>query len=45
LGLIGGLDNAINKTVFKDHRSTITAGFIYLLIVLLIGWEAIVGGV
>jgi uncharacterized membrane protein len=45
LGLIGGLDNAINKTVFKDHRSTIIGGFVYLLIVLLIGWEAIVGGI
>jgi hypothetical protein len=44
LGLLGGLDNAINKAVFKDHRSTIIGGFIYLLILLLIGFEAIVGG-
>jgi uncharacterized membrane protein len=44
LGFIGGLDNAINKNVLKDHRSTILGGFVYLAILLFIGWEAIVGG-
>jgi uncharacterized membrane protein len=44
LGLIGGLDNSINKAILADHRKTIGAGFIYLLILLLIGFEAIVGG-
>jgi uncharacterized membrane protein len=44
LGLIGGLDNAINKNIFKDHKSTILGGFVYLAILLFIGFEAIVGG-
>ena len=45
LGFIGGLDNAINKAILADHRKTIGAGFVYLLILLLLGFEAIVGGV
>ena len=44
LGLIGGLDNSINKAILADHRKTIAAGFVYLLIILFIGFEAIVGG-
>jgi hypothetical protein len=44
LGFIGGLDNAINKAILADHKRTILAGFIYLLILLFIGWEAIIGG-
>jgi hypothetical protein len=44
LGFIGGLDNAINKAILADHRKTIGAGFAFLLILLLIGFEAIVGG-
>ena len=44
LGYLGGLDNAINKAILADHRKTIGAGFVYLLILLLIGWEAIIGG-
>jgi uncharacterized membrane protein len=43
LGLIGGLDNAFNKLVFDDHRNTIYGGFIYLAILLFIGWELIIG--
>ena len=43
LGYLGGLDNAINKAILADHRKTIAAGFIYLLILLVIGWEAIIG--
>jgi uncharacterized membrane protein len=44
LGYLGGLDNAINKALLADHRKTIAAGFVYLLILLLIGWEAMIGG-
>ena len=43
LGLIGGLDNAINKAILADHRKTIGAGVVYLLILLFIGWELIIG--
>jgi uncharacterized membrane protein len=43
LGFLGGLDNPFNKKILGDHRKTIAAGFIYLLILLLIGWEAIIG--
>jgi uncharacterized membrane protein len=44
LGLIGGLDNAINKAILGDHKRTIWAGVVYLLILLFIGWELIIGG-
>ena len=40
---IGGLDNAINKAILADHRKTIWAGVVYLLILLFIGWELIIG--
>jgi len=43
LGFIGGLDSPFNKLVFDDHRNTIYAGLIYLLIILVIGWELIIG--
>jgi Urate oxidase N-terminal len=43
LGLIGGLDNAINKAILADHKRTIWAGVVYLLILLFIGWELIIG--
>ena len=43
LGLIGGLDNAINKTILADHKKTIWAGVVYLLILLFVGWELIIG--
>jgi hypothetical protein len=42
--LVGGLDNAINKAILADHRKTIAAGFVFLLILVFIGFEAIVGG-
>jgi hypothetical protein len=45
LGLLGGLDNVINKAILADHRKTLAAGFVYLLILLVIGWEAIIGGI
>ncbi len=44
LGLLGGLDNVINKTILGDHRRTIWAGVVYTLILLFIGWEAIITG-
>jgi uncharacterized membrane protein len=43
LGFVGGLDNAFNKAVLDDHRNTILAGFVFLVIVYFIGWEAIIG--
>lgn len=39
LGLLGGLDNAINKLFFDDHKRTILYGFIYLLVIYVVGWE------
>jgi uncharacterized membrane protein len=44
LGFIGGLDNVINKTILADHKKTIWAGVVYLLILLFVGWELIIGG-
>jgi hypothetical protein len=41
LGLIGGFDSPFNKAVFDTHRDTIIAGFILLLILHFVGWEAI----
>jgi uncharacterized membrane protein len=43
LGLIGGLDSEFNKLVFDSHRNTIIAGVVFWLVMLLIGWEAIIG--
>lgn len=39
IGLIGGLDNAINKLFFDDHKKTIIYGFVYLAVIYLVGWE------
>jgi uncharacterized membrane protein len=39
LGLIGGIDNAINKALFDDHRNTIIYGFVLLAVIYFIGWE------
>jgi uncharacterized membrane protein len=39
LGLIGGIDNAINKALFDDHRNTIIYGFVLLAIIYFVGWE------
>jgi uncharacterized membrane protein len=41
LGYIGGLDNAINKLIFDDHKKTIIYGFVYLAVIYFIGWELI----
>jgi hypothetical protein len=41
LGLIGGLDNAINKLFFNDHKKTIIYGFVYLAVIYVVGWELI----
>lgn len=39
LGLLGGLDNAINKFLFDDHRATIAYGLVLLAVIHFIGWE------
>ncbi len=39
LGLVGGLDNAFNKTAFDKHRDTIVGGFVLLAIIYFVGWE------
>jgi uncharacterized membrane protein len=41
LGYIGGLDNAINKFIFDDHKKTIIYGFVYLAVIYFVGWELI----
>jgi len=41
LGLIGGIDNAINKLLFDDHKKTIIFGFVYLALIHFVGWELI----
>jgi uncharacterized membrane protein len=41
LGYIGGLDNAINKALFDDHKKTIIFGFVYLAVIYFVGWELI----
>ena len=41
LGLLGGLDNVINKTFFDDHKKTIMGGFAYLIVIYVIGWEVL----
>lgn len=43
LGLIGGIDSPFNKAIFDNHMPTIYAGLVYWLIMLFIGWEAIIG--
>jgi uncharacterized membrane protein len=43
LGFIGGLDNALNKLLFDDHRRTIVYGLVYMVIVYVIGWELLLG--
>jgi hypothetical protein len=41
LGFLGGLDNAFNKLVFDDHKTTIIYGFVYWAVIYFIGWELI----
>lgn len=41
LGLIGGLDNPINKLLFDDHKKTLIFGFVYLALIHFVGWELI----
>lgn len=45
LGFIGGLDSAFNKLAFDTHKNTIIAGVAYWLILLIICWELILGGI
>jgi hypothetical protein len=39
LGLVGGIDSPFNKAVFDDHKKTITFGFVYLVVIWVVGWE------
>ena len=41
LGLLGGMDNAINKLLFDDHKKTIIYGFVYWAVIFFVGWEII----
>ncbi len=43
LGLIGGLDNPINKQLFDSHKNTIIAGVAFWLILLIVCWELLFG--
>ena len=44
LGMLGGYDSAQNKLFFDTHRNTIVAGFAVWLILLLVGFEGVIGG-
>ncbi len=41
LGLLGGLDNPLNKLLFDTHRDTIIFGFVLLALFHFIGWEVL----
>lgn len=41
LGLIGGIDNAINKTLFDKHQDTIRYGILYFVVFYVVAWELI----
>lgn len=41
LGLLGGIDNAINKALFDDHRRTIIGGLALLVVIYVVGWEVL----
>jgi len=41
LGVIGGYDNAFNKFVFDDHKTTIIYGFVMWAVIYFVGWELI----
>ena len=41
LGLLGGIDNAINKALFDKHQDTIRYGLAFLVVFYLVGWELI----
>lgn len=44
LGMLGGLDNSLNKNILADHKKTMIAGFAVLVVLQLIGFELIIGG-
>jgi len=44
LGFIGGIDGPLNRLFFDDHRKTIIYGFIYLVVIYVVGFEIIIGG-
>lgn len=39
LGHLGGLDSPFNKLAFDNHSNTIIYGFVYLVIIYVVGWE------
>ena len=41
LGFIGGLDSPFNKLAFDDHKRTIILGFVYLVLIYIVGWEGL----
>lgn len=43
LGLIGGIDNSINKLLFDTHQNTIIGGFVLLVVVYVLGFELLLG--
>jgi uncharacterized membrane protein len=43
LGMIGGYDSPLAKQLFDKHRDTITAGFVVWAILLIVGYELIIG--
>lgn len=44
LGLVGGLDSPFNKWAFDTHKNTIIAGVALWLVLLIVCWELILGG-
>jgi uncharacterized membrane protein len=43
LGMLGGYDSPLAKQLFDKHRDTIVAGFAVWLILLIVGYELIIG--
>lgn len=43
LGMIGGYDSPLAKKLFDKHKDTITAGFVVWVILLIVGYELIIG--
>jgi|EndMetStandDraft_7_1072992.scaffolds.fasta_scaffold25421_4 uncharacterized membrane protein len=44
LGKIGGYDSPLCKRVFDRHKDTIVAGFVVWAVLLIVGFELIIGG-
>jgi hypothetical protein len=43
LGKIGGYDSPLAKTMFDTHKNTIISGFVVWAILLVVGYELIIG--